>query len=37
MRKVPKSKAVEEVLDSAITPRKRKAKSPGAAGHGENK
>jgi hypothetical protein len=37
MRKVPESKAAEEGLDPAITPRKRRAESPGATSHPEKK
>jgi colicin import membrane protein len=37
VRKVPESKAVEEGPDPAITPKKRRAESPGATGHTEKK
>jgi hypothetical protein len=37
VRKVPKSKATEAGLDSALTPRKRRVKSPVAGGQAEKK
>jgi hypothetical protein len=37
VHKIPASKAVEEELDSALTPRKRGAKSPVTTGHDEKR
>jgi hypothetical protein len=37
MRKVPESKATGAGLDSVLTPRKRRAESPGAGGQAEKK